>query len=145
MSRRGLRLRAVDAEDVAMLSAMLQDALIELPQLVFDKPRKRFGGYLIRFCHEERDPPGSAMRQVKCTLAFDAVTGVRVRGLDPTAPLPVELLALSTETGDDPRHATLHFAGGGTLRVDFDRVAVRLEDIGDPWITGIVPRHESGR
>ncbi len=146
MSRKGLRLRAVDAEDVAMLSALLQDALIELPQLVFEASRRRFGGYLIRFRHEEHQhTPDAPMRQVKCALAFDGVTKVRYRGVDPTAALPLELLALSTDAGESPRHATLHFAGGGALRLDFDRLAVRLEDIGDPWITAVAPSHEPGR
>ncbi|MGH6718680.1 MAG: DUF2948 family protein [Alphaproteobacteria bacterium] len=146
MSRKGLRLRAADAEDVAMLSALLQDALIELPQIVFDPARKRFGGYVIRFCHEDHQHvPGAPMRQVKCALAFDGVTQVRYRGLDPAAALPLELLALSTDAGAAPRHATLHFAGGGALRVDFDRLAMRLEDIGDPWITAVAPSHEPGR
>lgn len=144
MKQGGLRLRAIDAEDVAMFSALLQDALVELPHFVLDRAGRRFGGFLVRFRHEERRRgPSAPMRQVKCALAFDDVTGVRYRAVDPTEARPLELLALSTDDAPNPRHATFHFAGGGALRVEFERLSLRLEDIGDPWITAIVPDHGS--
>lgn len=142
MKPRRLKLRAIDAEDMAMISAILQDALVELPNLMFRRREGRFGGVVVRFRHEDRARPADApIRQVKCALTINAVTAVRLRGVDREAGTPLELLALSTGEEDETAHVTLHFAGGGAVRVEVDRLDLRLEDIGEPWGTSLVPRH----
>jgi hypothetical protein len=143
VSRTGLKLRAIDAEDLAMISAILQDALVAPSDLAFQ--RGRFGGVLVRFCREERTRPADApIRQVKCALSLGTVTAVRLRGVDRHATAPLEVLALSAGEDDErPRHVTMHFAGGGALRIEVERLDLRLEDIGDPWGTSLVPHHGS--
>jgi len=142
VKRKHLKLRAIDAEDLAMISAILQDALVELPNLMYRQGEGRFGGYMVRFRHEDRAPPaGAAIRQVKCAMTINGVAAVRHRGVSQTSRAPLELLALSTGEEDEPGHVTLHFAGGGAVRVEVDRLDVRLEDIGEPWSSSLVPAH----
>lgn len=145
MSRAGLRLRAVDAEDLAMISALLQDALVELPHFTYDPAKHRFGGVFVRFKHEERQRAGMPARQVKCALAFDNVRTVRLRGIAQSSPVPLELLALSMgEEGNGLVHVTLRFAGGGSLRLEATALELRVEDVGVPWVTSLVPSHGTG-
>ncbi len=145
MSRAGLRLRAVDAEDLAMISALLQDALVELTHFTYDPAKQRFGGVFVRFMHEERQRAGRPARQVKCAIAFDSVRAVRLRGVKQTSAVPLELLALSTgEARGGQVHVTLRFAGGGSLRLEATALELRVEDVGDPWVTSLVPSHGAG-
>ena len=100
MSDKRLKLRAIDAEDLAMISAILQDALVEPADLAFRPSEYRFGGVLVRFRHEDRArPAGARARQVKCALTINTATSVRRRHVDQASTKPLELLALST--GDE--------------------------------------------
>ncbi|MSP84010.1 MAG: DUF2948 family protein [Alphaproteobacteria bacterium] len=143
MSQAPLRLKAVDAEDLATLSALLQDALIELGKFTLVRRTGRFSGPLVRFMHEERPRPRvGPLRQTACTLAFVGVRSVRSRGLDPKAKgRPLELLALLGS--EDGRTIDLVFAGGGGVRLEVDAIDGRIEDVGEPWMTTLRPRHSA--
>jgi hypothetical protein len=144
MAYRALRLRAEDAEDLAVISACLQDALVELRHFDYAPDERRFAGVLVRFVQEEQGVPA---RQVKCALAFDRVVSAKLKGLTRTVrPRPLELLAITAGPAVDAGvHITLIFAGGGALRLEASSIACRLEDVGDPWLTRLRPRHGEDR
>src|SRR6266446_2156470 len=80
-----LKLRAEDAEDLAIISAFLQDALVPVAEMVFLPDERRFVLVVNRFMWER--PPLDKKGHCERTLtgiAVDGVTAVQVRGFERT-------------------------------------------------------------
>ena len=137
-----LKLRATDAEDLEILSAVLQDALINMSDMAYLDDEKRFVLVATRFCWEGApDDAGEAkpFERVLCGLSFEGVTRVRMRGIDRTrdADRIFELLAVRAEEGG----ARLVLAGGAEIRLESPRISCRLKDLGEPWPVFARPSH----
>jgi hypothetical protein len=147
-----LKLRAHDADDLQVIAALLQDAIVPVSEMLFLPNAQRFILVANRFRAESAAVPeapaeGDASfedgsrphyERIHCGLRFDGVRKVRHRGFDRRA--RGEMLNLLTilagEGGID-----LVFAGGADLHLDCAAIDVRLEDIGEPWPTRWRPRH----
>ena len=77
-----LKLVALDPEDLAIISAHLQDALLRVGDIVYLPKERRFAIEVRRFDWEAGDQP--PQRRLTC-MHFEQVTGVRVRGIDQTS------------------------------------------------------------
>lgn len=141
-----LKLKAADAEDLTVIAACMQDALMDLGEMGYVEEERRFAAVFIRFKHETAqagrlDRP--YLEQVTAGLHFDRVKAVKFRGLDRSErSKPLELLTIASEPA--PRGGvwiTLVFAGGGAIRLQADAIACRLEDLGEPWPTTLKPDH----
>ncbi len=128
-----LRLRAVSAADLAVLSGMVQDAVLIRTDMVYLAAERRFVLAINRFCWEH---PAEPALRVSAGLVFDAVNRVRVRGLAQDGFLA---LLAAQAVGDEIR---LDFSGGGAVLLTVGRIEARLEDFGEPWPTQWRPRHD---
>lgn len=157
-----LKLRARDAEDMAVVSACLQDALVPLSDIAYLKSEKRFVMVANRFKwesaktrSEELLPAGAtapgvdarfedhsgapAFERVNCGVCFDRVRAVQFRGLDLRQRDHIlNLLAIEAE----PRRITLVFSGDAAIRLDVAGIVCHLEDLGEAWPTRWQPEHE---
>jgi hypothetical protein len=82
-----LRLRALDAEDLAVISALVQDAVLPATEMRYDRRRRRFALLLNRFRWEDVAPAerrGRDFERVQAVLAIEDVTRVATQGLDRT-------------------------------------------------------------
>lgn len=136
-----LKLRALDAEDLAVFSTVLQDALVPVGEMAWLPDERRFVLVANRFRWE----PGAASdrraqpyERTLTGLCIDAVTKVQRRGFSPAE--ADRILSLLAIRADGPR-LVLEFAGGSSIRLDVERIAGRLEDLGEPWPTRWRPRH----
>jgi hypothetical protein len=79
----GLRLRAEDADDLAVISACLQDALVSVRDLAYDREARSFVFVANRF-RWEAGAEGEAARfeRTLCGVAFGEVEGVAYRGFN---------------------------------------------------------------
>jgi Protein of unknown function (DUF2948) len=134
-----LKLRAVDADDVAVLSAVLQDALVPVGEMAFIPAERRFALVANRFRWEPASAASrSGFERTFTGLCIDEVERVQRRGFSPAdRDRILVLLALRAEAGT----IYLEFAGGSSIRVDVARIACRLDDLGEPWPTRWRPRH----
>jgi len=131
-----LRLLAVDGEDLAIVSAALQDAVLRPADIVWQRGARTLTITLARFCWECGDT------RVRAALQFGDVTGVKSRGLARLPDAPLELLAIHFIEGEAPGgKALLMFAGGGDLRVDVECLDVVVADLADRWPARTAPRH----
>jgi len=136
-----LRLKAEDAEDLAIVSAALQDAIGRLGDFRFDSGERHFTAEFNRF---QWEAAGSGRkRRVRSVLRLHDVLSVKAKNLRQGADeAVVELLAIRFEPGDPPGGvATLVFAGGGELRLEVDCVDLVLADVSSPWPTRRAPKH----
>ena len=137
-----LQLRAEDAEDIAVISACLQDGLITFADMEYLVDEQRFVLVVNRFCWEcgaaADGPAKDAFMRVNSGLCFDTVTDVHLRNLDRKDRSRVlELLAVTAEDG----HIDLLFAERGRVRLEVTRVSCHMQDLDEPWPTRRRPRH----
>ena len=134
-----LRLVAFDPEDLAVISAHLQDSLLQVGDIAYLPKERRFAIQVRRYDWEAATP----QRRLTC-MHFEHVTGVRVRGIDQTNKDAVlNLLAIAFEERNTPSGtATLIFADGGAIQVDLECVEMQMKDTGPVWAAESRPSHE---
>ena len=140
-----LKLMALDEEDLAIVSAHVQDAVLKVSDLVYLPKEQRFAVGMNRFIWEKAlDGKRQDYERRRAALTFDRIKSVkttRIRRDRPDAVL--ELLAIGFEPSDAPAgFVTLYFAGGGAVRLEVEVVEARLADLGTAWATQARPTHE---
>jgi Protein of unknown function (DUF2948) len=138
MSDAPLRLLAEDADDLAVMSAALQDAVIKVGDIVFEAKGRRLTLGFNRFRWES-----AAGGRVRSGLQLAGVLGLQARKIRRDAPDAVlELLAITFEPGEVPGGVvTLSFAGGGDLRARVECLEAVLADVSRSWPTRRTPAH----
>ncbi len=141
-----LKLRAEDADDLAVLSACLQDALVAVRDLAYDPEERIFVLIANRFRWEgARGPaPGEAGdERTLCGLAFREVAGVSYRGFRRGEDDRIlSLLAIRPGAAAAGGAILLEFSGAAAIRIEAARIDCRAKDLGDPWPTRWRPRHD---
>jgi hypothetical protein len=142
-----LKLRAEDADDLAVLSACLQDALVAVRDLAYLAEEESFVFIANRFRWEGGPatlPGEEAHQRVLCAVTFGAVAGVSYRGFRRSEEDRILcLLAIRGEPGGTGGEAILlEFAGAAAIRLDTARILGRAKDLGEPWPTPWRPRHD---
>jgi hypothetical protein len=134
-----LRLVAFDPEDLAVISAHLQDSLLRVDDIAYLPKERRFAIQTRRYDWESETP----QRRLTC-MHFEHVTAVRVRGIDRSNKDAVlNLLAIAFEERDAPSGtATLIFADGGAIQVDLECIEMQMKDIGPVWAAESRPVHD---
>jgi len=127
-----LRLLAEDEEDLAVISAALQDAIAKVGDIEWDPRGRRFTLALNRFLWEA--PGGWLGNRVRAGLQFGSVLAVKSRNLRREPPdAVVELLAVRFEPGESPGGSIrLAFAGGGDVELTVECVDAALADVSVP-------------
>lgn len=135
-----LKLLAEDQDDLAVISAALQDAVAKVGDIVFEARARRLTIAFNRFRWE-----GGARQRVRSALQLGGVMGVQARKIRRERREGVlELLAIGFEPQEAPGGLmTLSFAGGGDLRVQVECVDAVLADISQPWSTPHEPAHQT--
>ena len=136
-----LKLSALDADDLGVISAAVQDALVAVRDCAYFKDEKRFVLLLNRFRWEaDADPTADAAHfRTHSALVFNDVTAVRHHEIPLGEPdRMLELLAVAQDSG---RSVTLRFAAGRAIRLEIGRLACHLGDVGEPWATTWKPVH----
>jgi Protein of unknown function (DUF2948) len=141
-----LRLKAVDADDLSVMAACLQDALIPLSEMVFMPDERRFFAAFTRFRRECLAAPDTSdgLTQCQSTLTFHGVEAVRHHGLDPRfGAVRLEFLTMVAEPGEDGLiSVVLIFAGDIAIQLRVRAIEATLCDFGDPWTAAAAPHHE---
>jgi len=133
-----LKLRAEDAEDLAVLSTVLQDALVAVGEMIYEAEEKRFVLVANRFRWEPEAGARDRFERIFSGLRIAGVTRVQRRGFSPSDKERIlVLLALRAEAGA----IFLDFAGGGSIRLEVEKILCHLDDLGEPWPTRWRPRH----
>ncbi len=134
-----LRLTAEDTDDLAIISAQMQDAVLKRADLRFDKTRRRFALIANRFAWDAL--PERQRR--RAGLHFDDVTDVKSIGLTRLpAGAVLSLLAITfAPKGDLGGTITLSFSTGIHIRLSVTCVNAALADVGATWGATTTPAH----
>ncbi len=134
-----LKLRAEDEEDLAVISAILQDALVAVGDMSFLAEEGRFVLVANRFRWEAKpEDGGKRFERTLAGLAFENVAAVKMRGFDRRQHDRIlEILAIRR----DDEAIVIEFSSAGSLRLESARILCHIEDLGEPWPTHWRPKH----
>ena len=134
-----LHLVARDPEDLAVLSALVQDAVFPITEMRWQAGRRRFGLLINRFRWEDRDAAeraGRRFERVQSLLVVDEALSVRTQGINrQDRDTVLSLLAVSFEPGPDGTgRVILTLAGDGALALEVEALEVTLKDVTRPYL-----------
>ena len=134
-----LRLKALDAEDLQVLSALVQDAVFPASEMAWQSKDRRFAILLNRFRWEDAsnaDKRKRAYERVQSLLAFENVVAVRSQGVQKgDSDTILSLLAVTFEAGEDGTGSIfLTFAGDGVLALEVEAIEAQLRDVTRPYV-----------
>lgn len=147
-----LKLIALDDDDLKVVSAHLQDAVVTVGDLAYLPRERRFAAVLNRFdwvaaAAVERGDKNARYQRRRAALRFEQVRGARVRNISLQDKRQVlNLLAVDFEKAgeDDPAgRVSLIFAAGAQIELDVDCVEAELRDLGGVWAAASKPHHEA--
>jgi hypothetical protein len=137
-----LKLVALDPDDLAIVSAHLQDAIVRIDDLAFLPGERRFALVARRFDWEAgpTEPP----RRRLTGLHFERVLAARTRGIDRgNIDAVLNLLAITFEETDTPSGtATLIFSEGAAIQLDLECIETQMKDLGPVWEAEGRPVHD---
>jgi hypothetical protein len=134
-----LRLLAQDADDLAIISAAMQDAVAKVGDISFEPKARLLTVAFNRFCWE-----AGGHERVRSALQLGGVLNLQTRKIRKGARDAVlEVLAMTFEPGEAPGGTiTISCAGGGDLRAVVECVDAVLADMSQPWPTPRTPAHQ---
>jgi hypothetical protein len=139
-----LKLVALDGDDMQVISAHLQDAVVRTGDIHWRPSEKRLVVGLNRFDWEAVNGDGHDFRRCQSVLRFERVLSCKCRNVDHTHSKPeaLNLLAVAFSETDCPGGVvTLTFSGGAALRLEVECLEVELADLGPAWGAEICPDH----
>lgn len=143
-----LRLKAETADDLSVISALVQDAVTQTSDMSWMRKKHQFAVLLNRFRWEDKTAAERSQRpfeRVQSLLVVRNTLGTRAQDIDPNdKDLVLELLGISFEPADDGAgQVLLTFAGDGVLAMDVECLDVQLQDVSRPYVarSQSVPSH----
>lgn len=143
-----LALMAEDAEDLLVISSLVQDSILPVTEIAYDLRHRQLALLLNRFRWEDAAAARSedrAFERVRAVLLISDVQRVQSDGIDRSdTDLVLELLSLRWQPGEDGTgQLLLEFAGDGTLAVHAECLNVELRDVTRPYVapSGRAPQH----
>jgi Protein of unknown function (DUF2948) len=142
-----LKLVALDRDDVEVVSAHVQDALVRVADIFWQPGEHRFVMGLSRFdwigAADARPTSKPDYRRCRTALRFERVLSCKCRNLDQrNKNAQLNLLAVEFETHDPPAGAvTMTFSGGGVIRLEVECLEAELADLGEISVADGCPNH----
>jgi len=138
-----LKFIALDGEDLEVVSAHLQDAVVKVSDVLWRPQEKRLVLALNRFDWEAAQADRPEYRRRRAALRFERVMSCKCRNVNPAGKDGVlNLLAVEYTPTDAPAGVvTLIFSGDAALRLEVECLEAELADLGPAWTTTTRPIH----
>ncbi|MBN8980145.1 MAG: DUF2948 family protein [Rhizobiales bacterium] len=132
------KLIALDEDDLAVISAHVQDATVVTSDIIWRQSEKRLVVGMRRLDWDEAVTNETPTRRLVSALRFDRVLSCRSRDIDNSDPGTVQtLLGIEFHASESPGgNALLLFSDGGVLRLDVECLECELADLGPDDLTG---------
>jgi hypothetical protein len=127
-----VKLIALDADDLAVISAHVQDAVVKSADIIWRQSEKRLVIGMSRLDWDQTLEGEASPRRLISALRFDRVLACKSRNIDLDAPqLQLEMLGIEFHPTEPPGgSAVMMFANGGALRLDLECLECELADLG---------------
>lgn len=141
----GLKLSALEADDVAVLSAAMEGSITSSGEMSYSSSARHFTLTSSRFMWEDFKGDNSTSNRIRSGFYIGDVLSVKSTVIQQDRPTDaMELLSISMDGGEDGTATVfLNFAGGGTLSLGVECINMSLTDVGDCWQTDHIPTHDT--
>jgi len=143
-----LRLKAQDADDLKIISTLIQDAVLPLKETSWQPEANRFGLLLNRFRWEDKTQAERGNRdyeRVQAVMVVDNVLNVSSMGVDKSdKDQIISILSVDFKAGTDGEgQLVFTLAGDGALALDVECLEVTLKDVTKPYkaVSKSAPSH----
>jgi len=146
-----LKLIALDSDDLNVISAHLQDAVLRVGDMAFLPRERRFAVVVNRFDWETaagkvKSGAKTSLERRRSGLRFERVLGAKVHNIDlMDRSAALALLAIvfepSAEADSAAGNVTLTFSGGAAIRLTVECVEAEMKDLGAVWKARRAPSH----
>jgi hypothetical protein len=151
-----LKLVVLDRDDIEVVSAHVQDALVRVAEIFWQPREHRFVMALNRFDwmtatdangdNIKGDSTKADYRRCRTALRFERVLSCKCRNVDPSdKDARLNLLAVEFVERDPPAGVvTMTFSGGGVIRLEVECLEAELADLGEVFTADACPNHFAG-
>jgi hypothetical protein len=144
-----LKLLALDEEDLAVISAQLQDAIMRVQEMAYLPRQQRFAAVLNRFDWldaEKGEGQQGRYQRRQSALRFDRVLDAKIQNISDRRQDGIyELLTIQFQPTDPPGgEVLLVFAGDAAIRLKVECIEAELRDLSAAWRARSKPRHDTG-
>lgn len=129
-----LLLLAQEPDELPLVSALLQDAVVPASEIRFDARGRRLVLLASRYRWEQRDTT-----RVRCAVRVESVLRAERRGWPTKDEAMLSLLSLAAENDT----VTLTFSGAASVRLTVECIDIVVEDLSSPWPAQREPEHEA--
>lgn len=138
-----LKFVVLDEEDLEVVSAHVQDAVVKVADVLWRPQEKRLVIGLNRFDWEGAHDVHPDYRRRRSALRFERVLTCKCKSVNPAGKDAVlNLLAVEFSEGDAPAGVvTLTFSGGAAVRLEVECLEAELADLGPSWAAAGCPEH----
>jgi hypothetical protein len=142
-----LKLVALDRDDIEVVSAHVQDALVRVADILWQPRERRFVMALNRFdwmtAANALAGNNADYRRCRTALRFERVRSCKCRNLDQSDKAArLNLLAVEFAEREAPGGVvTMTFSGGGVIRLEVECLEAELADLGEVFVADICPNH----
>lgn len=142
-----LNIGAFDGEDLKIIAALVQDAVLPITEIRYDPSQRRLALLINRFRWEDlsnAEKRDRSAERVQSLLVVSNVIGMSSMGIDRSdkdailSILDISFSAVDDVAGD----VTLTLAGDGALRAKVEALELRLKDVTRPYVARAVPSHK---
>lgn len=143
-----LKLVALDKDDIEVVSAHVQDAMVKVADIFWQPRDHRFVLALNRFdwmSAADAKAERADYRRCRTALRFERVNACKCRNLDQcNKDALLNLLAVEFSESDTPAGTvSLIFSGGGIIRLEVECLEAELADLGEVSPAPLCPDHFS--
>ena len=146
MKPKNLKLIAKTEEDLRVVSAHLQDSIVNIADIASLKKNKIFLIQLNRFMWEDVEKGVFRKnKRIRTVLKFENVMYVRSKNINQVKKDKfLDFLAIETNITPDNNYVMkIIFAGDAIIRIISEVIEVTLDDQGTAWNTKNKPKHKS--
>ena len=145
MSTKNLKLIAKSTEDLQVISAHLQDAIVSSDNVASLKKNRIFLMQLNRFMWEDVEKGVFRKnKRIRTVLKFENVTKVLKKNINlKNKDRFLDFLAIESNLLPDKNYEiNLIFSGDAIIKIKAEIIEVTLDDQGYPWDSKIKPKHK---
>tara|TARA_B110001452_G_scaffold42943_1_gene32886 strand:+ start:374 stop:817 length:444 start_codon:yes stop_codon:yes gene_type:complete len=145
MDVKNLKLIANSNEDLRVISAHLQDAIVSATDIVNLKKNRIFLIQLNRFMWEDVEKGVFRKnKRIRTVLKFDNVMHVVSKNINQNDKnVFLDFLAIESKIKADKSYdINLIFSGGAIVEINSEVIEVKLDDQGSPWVSKAKPKHK---
>ena len=141
-----LHLWAQDAEDLVVLSAALQDAVLKVDDMSYEKDRRLFACMVNRFGWEKVN---QRKTRTRTGVHFENVFAVKSKNISQKSDQTLALLAIIFEPDEKELNTPspegtirLMFSGNAEVSLRVESLKVIMQDVSGSWKTKSIPSHD---